>query len=83
MELAESDAASLNLLLKVGKYIKMATLARKACTIVSTGLGFLKGHGGAGVPHRVFSSKRDRSARLELLARLMHCYVFSASQCYC
>lgn len=50
---------------------------------MSTGLGFFKGHRGAGVPHCVFSSKRDRSAKLEILPRLTNCYVLSASQCYC
>ena len=51
MELAESDAASLNLLLKVGKYYKLLYLQAGFA-----GLGFLKGHRGAGVSYRVLSS---------------------------
>ena len=55
MELAESDAASLNLLLKVGNYYKLC----RVHIALFVGLGFLKGHRGAGVSHRVFSSKRN------------------------
>ena len=51
MELAESDAASLNLLLKVGKYYKLLYLQAGFA-----GLGFLKDHRGAGVSYRVLSS---------------------------
>ena len=52
MELAENDAESLNLLLKVGNAL---SLHRRHVPLYYTGSGFFKGHRGAGVPHCIFS----------------------------